>query len=69
MYQVSKDNMLFYVNEEDKAKRYALDGYDVFKVNRLVINEDGDFEEEIQTTEAGVCQSEILDAPIHRNLS
>ena len=69
MYQVNKDNILFYVNQEDKAKRYAMDGYDVFKVNRLIINDDGELEEETQMNEVGVGQSEILDAPIHRNLS
>ena len=68
MYQVNKDNVLFYVNEEDKAKRYAMDGYDVFKVNRLIINDDGELEEETQINEAGVGQSEILDEPKHSEL-
>lgn len=68
MYQVNKDNVLFYVNEETKAKRYAMDGYDVFKVNRLIINDDGELEEETQMNEAGVGQSEIIDEPKYSEL-
>lgn len=40
MYQVSKDNISFYVNEESKAIEYAKDGYDVYLMEKLKL--DGD---------------------------
>lgn len=64
MYQVFKDAMTFYVNDEEKAKRYAEDGYDVFQVDKLRVNDQGKFEIENNDVDViGMGKSEELPAP------
>lgn len=61
MYQVLKDGMTFFVTEEEKAKRYAEEGYDIFSVDKLRVNEEGEFEKDENVTEAkGTGESEKL---------
>lgn len=64
MYQVLKEGMTFFVNEEEKAKRYAEDGCDVFSVDKLRINEEGELEKDEHDLEvSGTGVSEELPQP------
>lgn len=46
IYQVNKDNMVFYVQDEEKALKYLNEGYDVFKQTKLTIGDDGNLEDD-----------------------
>lgn len=43
MYRVVSDFTAFYVDGEEKAKRYAQNGYDVYKVIKLMLDENDEF--------------------------
>lgn len=45
MYQVSKNGITFYVQDEETALKYAKDGYDVLLQTRLEIGSDGKLQE------------------------
>lgn len=61
MFQIIKDGLSFYVNDEEKAREYADDGYEVYKVDRLRINSDGELEVDSSThPETGVGSSAEL---------
>lgn len=61
MYQIIKDGLSFYVNDEEKARGYADNGYEVYKVDRLRVNSDGDLEIDVsEHNVTGVGSSEEL---------
>ena len=44
MYRVVGELSAFYVDNEEKAKKYAKEGYDVFQVIKLKLNDNDEFE-------------------------
>ena len=64
MYQIIKEGIAFHVNEKERAMKYASEGYEVLRVDKLRMNEKGEFEvDEPIVPEAGVGQSEELPSP------
>ena len=47
IYQVVKDNMVFYVQTEEKALQYLKDGYTVYRQIKLKIGDNGKLEEDL----------------------
>lgn len=50
MYQVIKDGIAFYVQDEEKALKYVKEGYDVFRQVQLKIDTNGNLIEDIPKT-------------------
>lgn len=64
MYQVIKDNITFYVDDEEKALQYAEEGYDIFLVTKLKIGENNKLqEEEPINSVTGIGISETVTKP------
>lgn len=69
MYQIIKDGLSFYVNDEEKARGYADDGYEVYQVDRLRINSNGKFEvDEPAPPATGTGSSEELPSPVSHSI-
>lgn len=67
MYQVVKDNVAFYVQDEKTALKYAEDGYDVFLRTKLKVGDDGSLHEYVpKSTVTGVGVSATNNIPERR---
>lgn len=71
MYEVIRDGLSFTVDNEEKAKHFAEEGCEVYRVDRLRVNNAGEFEIDMpQTDVTGTGRSEELSSPeIHTIMS
>lgn len=42
MYRVIKDNIAFHVDDDEQVKQYLQDGYEVYTMDKVTIDENGD---------------------------
>lgn len=60
MYEIRKDGLAFHVNEEERAMQYADDGYEVYRIDRMRVNDNGELEVDEPIPQTGTGQSEEL---------
>ena len=63
MYQVVKDGIAFHVADEEKAKRYSSEGYTVFEVSEVFVNDDGEFEKVNTSNITGGSATSYIEGP------